>query len=103
MTASLHSHTPAFSYFSTHHYTSAMADSMLDYLLCAGRLKRTPRTGWVMREVDRPESVAEHQFRLALMAMSLADKFGGAGVIDRDRAIRMCLVRFFLQLFSHVY
>ena len=70
-----------------------MADSMLDFLLCAGRLKRTPRTGWVMREVDRPESVAEHQFRLALMAMSLADKFGGAGVIDRDRAIRMCLVR----------
>jgi putative hydrolase of HD superfamily len=80
-----------------------MADSMLDFLLCAGRLKRTPRTGWVMRNVDRPESVAEHQFRLALMAMSLADKFGGAGVIDRDRAIRMCLVRFFQHVFLRAH
>lgn len=54
----------------------------------AGRLKRTVRTGWTRSGIKRPESVAEHSFRTAVMAMVMAEEFGA----DRDRAVRMALV-----------
>jgi 5'-deoxynucleotidase YfbR-like HD superfamily hydrolase len=37
----------------------------------AGRLKRLPRAGWLERGVNPAESVAEHSFRMALMAVFL--------------------------------
>lgn len=42
------------------------------YLYEAGYLKRVPRTGWLIAGVQAPESVAEHSFRTALIAMLLA-------------------------------
>src|SRR6202022_574957 len=34
-----------------------------------GFLKRLPRTGWLMVGVERPESVAEHSFRAAIIGI----------------------------------
>lgn len=60
---------------------------LLDILHVAERLKDTPRHCTTSRR--RRESVAEHSWRVALMAMLVADEFPEA---DIDRVIRMCLV-----------
>jgi len=51
------------------------------------RLKDAPRHCWTTG--GRRESVAEHSWRVALMAMLMEDEFPEA---DIDRVIRMCLV-----------
>lgn len=51
-------------------------DSLFEIARAAGRLKRLPRTGWVTSGVRDPESVAEHSFRLAVLALAVAGKVG---------------------------
>ncbi|KAG8123876.1 hypothetical protein E2320_019219 [Naja naja] len=42
--------------------------SLLQFLKLVGQLKRVPRTGWVYRKVNNPESVSDHMcIRLALV------------------------------------
>ena len=47
---------------------------------------RTPRTGWVLRKVEKPESVADHMYRMAMLAFLADDS------LAKDRCIKMCLV-----------
>src|SRR3954469_6178001 len=42
------------------------------FLFEMGQLKRVPRSGWAVVGVERPESVAEHSFRVAVVGYSLA-------------------------------
>ncbi|MBI4614114.1 MAG: alpha/beta fold hydrolase [Planctomycetes bacterium] len=53
-----------------------------------GDLKRLQRSGWVRAGVPQPESVADHSYRLALLALALAPRFG----IDAGRAASIALV-----------
>ena len=46
--------------------------SVLDLLLQANRLKRVPRAGWVMRGLVDAESVSDHTFGVAFVALVLA-------------------------------
>lgn len=57
-------------------------------LLDAGRLKTTPRAGWVRVGLPSAESVAEHSYRLALLAALVAPRLG----LDRDRLVLMALL-----------
>ena len=41
---------------------------ILDFLLEIGKLKHMPRLYWTIRDVKKPETVAEHIFTLSLMA-----------------------------------
>ena len=59
----------------------------LDILHVAERLKDTPRHCTTSK--GRRESVAEHSFRIALMAMLLRSEFPD---LDIDRVTRMCLI-----------
>lgn len=54
----------------------------------AGALKRVRRKGWVDRGILHGESVADHSYRLALLAWMV----GLARGLDADRAIRLALV-----------
>ena len=63
------------------------ARALIDFLRVMERLKDAPRHCWTAG--GRRESVAEHSWRVALMAMLMADEFPEA---DIDRVIRMCLV-----------
>lgn len=47
-------------------------DSLLALLMSANQLKQVPRTGWVMRGVPDAESVADHTFGVAFIALILA-------------------------------
>lgn len=41
---------------------------------CVTRAQRVPRTGWVYRKVADPESVSDHMYRMAMMALVTEDK-----------------------------
>jgi putative hydrolase of HD superfamily len=62
-------------------------DGILAFLRAAERLKTVPRSGWT--SAGEPESVAEHTWRLCLMAMLL---YGRAPGVDLARLLRMCLI-----------
>jgi putative hydrolase of HD superfamily len=47
-------------------------DRIADFLFEVGMLKRTPRTGWQFLAGAEQESVADHSFRVALIAIVLS-------------------------------
>ena len=62
----------------------------LDELL---RLKAVPRTGWLLRGVRDVESVADHSFGVAWLAMLLADRARAQGLTpDVEKVLRMALL-----------
>lgn len=60
---------------------------VLDFLRAAERLKTTTRSAWT--SAGRSESVAEHTWRLCLMAMVLAPEFPG---LDLARLMKICVI-----------
>jgi putative hydrolases of HD superfamily len=60
---------------------------ILEFLRAAESLKTITRSGWT--SAGRQESVAEHSWRLCLMATVLADAMGE---VDVARLIRICIV-----------
>lgn len=60
---------------------------LLEFLAMAERLKCNTRHSYTSS--GRHESVAEHSFRLALMAYMVSDE---VPEIDTDKVIRMCLI-----------
>ena len=65
------------------------AKELLEVLEVAARLKKNVRHCWI--EEDRRESVADHSWRIALLAMLLS-KEEDFKDIDMDKVIRMCLI-----------
>ncbi|UCH84239.1 MAG: HD domain-containing protein [Candidatus Latescibacterota bacterium] len=46
--------------------------NIIDFILEAGALKRTPRSGWSVLGIKHPESVADHSFRCGVIGYLLA-------------------------------
>lgn len=61
---------------------------LAEFLLQAGRLKYLPRSGWVREGMPNPETVAEHSWRVALLAMILGEELD----VDKNKLIKMALV-----------
>lgn len=75
---------------------TAALHSLLDN---ANDLKRLPRTGWLLAGIRQPESVADHAYVTALLAMLLTDAInadyasaGLAGPLDAGRVLRIALL-----------
>jgi putative hydrolase of HD superfamily len=47
-------------------------ENIVEFILEAGALKRTPRSGWSVLGIKHPESVADHSFRCAVIGYLLA-------------------------------
>lgn len=62
-------------------------EKLLGFLRTVGTLRDRLRHSWT--KSGRPESVAEHSWRLALLALLVGREIEG---IDRDRLIEMCLI-----------
>lgn len=60
---------------------------VLEFLRSAEKLKNTHRSAWTSG--GEPESVAEHTWRLCLMALVLKDAFPG---VDFARLVKMCII-----------
>jgi len=69
--------------------TEAALKNFIEFFKFAGKLKRTKRTGWVERVgIKDGESVADHSFRVALMATVLADM----RKLDTEKIMRVALL-----------
>ncbi|WP_435335388.1 HD domain-containing protein [Haloarchaeobius sp. TZWWS8] len=62
--------------------------SRLSALVRALALKDETRTGWQLRGIADPESVAAHSWGVAYLTVLFADEAG----VDRDRAVSMAVV-----------
>ena len=76
--------------------SGTVGDDLLGLLLESASLKRMPRSGWLMRDVPHVESVAEHSYGVALVALGLADALAaddGAGhSLDLEKVLVMALL-----------
>lgn len=63
-------------------------EDIIEFANILENLKKIKRTGWVEREIKNPESVADHSFRVAVLAMVLGDKLD----VDKNKLIKMALV-----------
>lgn len=61
---------------------------VLDFAFVLGKLKKIKRTGWIRNHIPNPESVAEHSFRMSVLAMILAPKIGA----DINKSVKMALI-----------
>ena len=61
----------------------------VDFLHLTQALKTTPRTGWVNHGVDKPESIADHMYRMSLMAMVAAKSMPE---LNQDRCVKLALI-----------
>ena len=58
------------------------------FLFEMGHLKRVPRSGWLLLGVPKPETIAEHSFRVGIIGMALAALEGA----DVGRTSALCLL-----------
>ena len=70
--------------------------NLLKFFLEVEKLKQMPRTGWVLREVKNPETVAEHTFRLAIISWLSAEKRN----FNVKRAILIALFHDLCEVFA---
>jgi len=63
-------------------------DGLIAVLTAAGDLKRVARAGWVRAGVPHPESVADHSYRLARMAILFGPRLG----LDVEKMLRLALL-----------
>lgn len=68
--------------------SSSSPSSAIDFLTLCHRLKTTKRKGWINHGIKGPESIADHMYRMALMALITADIPG----VNRERCIKIAIV-----------
>ena len=74
---------------SSKHFTKLPSSKkIIKFLTMTGKSKKILRLGWVRENVKDPESVAEHSFRLSVLAMVLADNLS----VDREKLIKMAIL-----------
>ncbi|KNA06105.1 hypothetical protein SOVF_184100 [Spinacia oleracea] len=67
---------------------SVSPSSAIDFLTLCHSLKTTKRAGWVKKDVQNPESIADHMYRMGLMALISSDMPG----VNRDKCVKMAIV-----------
>ena len=63
----------------------------IGFLEIAGKSKELLRSGWVREKVDHPESVADHSFRVGLMAMIFSEEVSDLH-LDQLKLMKMALL-----------
>ncbi|KAI8012349.1 hypothetical protein LOK49_LG06G01228 [Camellia lanceoleosa] len=80
--------------FSNGDSSSIPASSAIDFLSLCHRLKTMKRTRWVRRDVENPESIADHMYRMGLMALIASDIPG----VDQDKLGFLLLLGFLCSI-----
>src|SRR5579863_4506443 len=62
---------------------------LFDFFYLVSELKKVPRKGWISKVgIERPESVADHSYGTAMMAMVLSDSH----TLDTEKILKMALL-----------
>jgi putative hydrolase of HD superfamily len=77
-------------------------DRLVDLLLESTTLKRMPRTGWATRGVPHVESVAEHSFGVAFVALALVDILQASDNPDLELDLEKVLIMALLHDLAEV-
>lgn len=73
----------------------------LELIQLFDRLAALPRTGWLLRGVVDPESIAEHSFGVAVVAAMIVDDVRARGqTVDGEKVLRMALVHDIAEAFT---
>jgi putative hydrolase of HD superfamily len=80
---------------------NARAASIIELVQFFDRLAALPRTGWLLRGVADPESIAEHSFGVCVVAMLLVDDLRARGTtVDGEKVLRMAIVHDAAEAFT---
>lgn len=71
---------------------------ILNFFTEIGKLKKMPRRGWVIRGIKNPESIAEHTFRVAIMAWVLAEEKGEN--LNIEKVLKMALIHDICEVYA---
>ena len=69
---------------------------VLNFLIEVGKLKRMPRMGWVLRGIKNPETIADHTFRMTLMAWILCCK----KKLNLNKILKMSLIHDLCEVYA---
>lgn len=75
---------------------SADVWSLLKFILELGKLKSIKRQGWLNAGIEAPESVADHSYRCAMLALIFAKEVP----LDELKVIKMALVHDICEIYS---
>ncbi len=71
-------------------------ESLIQLFLETATLKRVPRSGWLLRNVPQVESVADHSYSTAVVALALADVLNASrslpAPLDVGRALTIAVL-----------
>ena len=70
--------------------------NILNFLIEVGKLKRTPRKGWVLRGIKNPETIAAHTFRMAIMSWLL----GIEKKLNINKVIKISLIHDLCEVYA---
>jgi len=73
-------------------------ENLLDFFIEVGKLKNMPRRGWVIRNVKNPESIAEHTFRVTIMAWFFAKN--KSYNFNIEKIIKMSLIHDLCEVYA---
>lgn len=73
-----------------------MMKEIVNFLSEVGKLKDMKRSGWVLRNVKNPETIADHTFRLAIMAWILGDKKG----LNIEKTMKIALAHDLCEVYA---
>ncbi|MFH0711086.1 MAG: HD domain-containing protein [Candidatus Aenigmatarchaeota archaeon] len=71
-------------------------ERIVDFLIEASKLKDIDRTGWLMVDVKKPESVAAHIYSVSLMSAILGEKLK----VDKQKLLEMVLVHDLCEVYA---
>lgn len=72
-------------------------ENILNFLIEVGKLKGKKRRGWLVHDIKKSESTAEHIFRTAILAWVLGKKKGG---LNLERVIKMALIHDICEVYA---
>lgn len=71
-------------------------EKLVDFLIEVGKLKKMQRGGWVLRKIKNPETIAEHTFRIVILAWIL----GKEKRLDIKKILKLALIHDLCEVYS---
>lgn len=72
-------------------------NNSLNFFIEVGKLKEMLRRGWVLRNIKNPESIADHTFRVTLMAWILGKRKQNFNI---EKVIKMALIHDLCEVYA---
>jgi len=71
-------------------------ENLLNFLIEVGKLKGKERRGWIVHQIKKPETTAEHIFHLAILAWVL----GKSKKLNSERVIKIALIHDLCEVYA---